>query len=299
MSTGRGYVYQGSERGLESRASTTLTGESSGDHFGGAVSGAGDVNGDGYADLVILAPGYFEDVGRAYVHHGYPGEDSDSDGILAADDCDDTDATVGGATTLYVDADGDGHGGPTPVTGCPGDPGYAAAPDDCDDTSAAISPAAAERCDDADTDEDCDGLADDADPSVDPSGFRLYFADGDGDGFGDGGALVSACDQPAGHVSDNTDCDDGDAGVHPAAEDVPGDGVDQDCDGVDAAEDPSDDAPAEEDPSAEAPSAEAPSAESPSDEAPAKSGCSTAPASPLPWLAALLAVPALARRRRG
>jgi MYXO-CTERM domain-containing protein len=90
-------------------------------------------------------------------------------------------------------------------------------------------------------------------------------------------------------VADGGDCDDGDAGVHPAADEVPGDGVDQDCDGVDAAEDPEE----------EHPSAESPSDEDPSDDAPAKSGCSTAPASPLPWLAALLAVPALARRRRG
>jgi hypothetical protein len=37
-------------------------------------------------------------------------------------------------------------------------------------------------------------------------------------------------------VADGGDCDDGEAGVHPEAEEVPGDGVDQDCDGVDAAE---------------------------------------------------------------
>ena len=41
--------------------------------------------------------------------------------------------------------------------------------------------------------------------------------DGDGDGF-----------LPAG------DCDDGDARAHPGAEDLPGDGVDQDCDGTDS-----------------------------------------------------------------
>jgi MYXO-CTERM domain-containing protein len=68
------------------------------------------------------------------------------------------------------------------------------------------------------------------------------------------------------------------------AEEVPGDGVNQDCDGVDAEDDPAD---------------EAPSGDAPSDDAPAKSGCTTAPASPPPWLAALLAVPALRRRRRG
>ena len=37
---------------------------------------------------------------------------------------------------------------------------------DCDDTDPAIHPAAAESCDPLSTDEDCDGLADDADPSA-------------------------------------------------------------------------------------------------------------------------------------
>lgn len=39
-------------------------------------------------------------------------------------------------------------------------------PADCDDGDAAISPRADERCDGGDLDEDCDGLADDLDPSV-------------------------------------------------------------------------------------------------------------------------------------
>jgi hypothetical protein len=215
-------------------------------------------------------------------------------------DCDDADPAVGGRVRQWTDLDGDGYGNPARwVTTCPGAPGSADNGRDCDDTRSDVNPEAPEVCDGGGSDEDCDGLLDDADPSVDPSTFAAVYPDADGDGFGDASAEPGACEAPAGHVADGGDCDDGDGEVHPGAEDVPGDGVDQDCDGVDPAEDPSDDAPAEEDPSADAPSAEAPSAESPSDEAPAKSGCSTAPASPLPWLAALLAVTARARRRRG
>ena len=44
--------------------------------FGYSVSTAGDVNGDGYSDVIVGSP-YFNapetDEGRAYVYHGSPG----------------------------------------------------------------------------------------------------------------------------------------------------------------------------------------------------------------------------------
>jgi len=69
---GRAYVYSGQTGGLL----YTFTGEAAGDEFGRSVSGAGDVNNDGYADLIVGAP--FNDVGgtdagRAYVYSGQTG----------------------------------------------------------------------------------------------------------------------------------------------------------------------------------------------------------------------------------
>ncbi len=52
---------------------------------------------------------------------------------------------------------------------------------DCDDANGDIHPDATEVCDDADTDEDCDGLADDADDSVDLAGGVDWYADADAD----------------------------------------------------------------------------------------------------------------------
>jgi hypothetical protein len=96
---------------------------------------------------------------------------------------------------------------------------------DCDDGDPAVHPDATERCNGVD--DDCDGVADEAD-AVDAQDF---WVDGDGDGFGDPGERVRACDQPSGAVGDAGDCDDGDPAVHPVATERCN-GVDDDCDGV-------------------------------------------------------------------
>jgi MYXO-CTERM domain-containing protein len=56
-----------------------------------------------------------------------------------------------------------------------------------------------------------------------------FYADTDGDGFGDPGAPMGACIAPEGHVVDSTDCDDADGANFPGNEEVC-DGADNDCD---------------------------------------------------------------------
>jgi hypothetical protein len=86
-------------------------------------------------------------------------------------------------------------------------------PVDCIDTLATANPAAAEICGDG-LDNDCDGQLDEL---TDPQAFIPWFADSDGDGFGNNAVVTMACAQPAGYVANNDDCDDADAQVFPGS----------------------------------------------------------------------------------
>ncbi|MCB9745508.1 MAG: putative metal-binding motif-containing protein [Alphaproteobacteria bacterium] len=155
--------------------------------------------------------------------------DNDCDG-----DVDDADASVDLSTgsSWYADSDGDGFGdGGARVRACAAPGGTLADATDCDDTDAAVNPAATEVCDTIDN--DCDGDVDDADASVDLSTGATWYADADGDGYGDAASSVEACDAPTGTLADDSDCDDSDADTYPGALEVPYDGIDQDCDGAD------------------------------------------------------------------
>jgi len=70
------FIYHGSAAGLGASATLTLEGGQAGAYFGTALGAAGDVNADGYADVIVGAPGYDEngmDKGAAFVYHGAAG----------------------------------------------------------------------------------------------------------------------------------------------------------------------------------------------------------------------------------
>ncbi len=121
------------------------------------------------------------------------------------------------AADCNLDADGDGYTSAE----------YAG--DDCDDTNAAVYPGAPEVCDGVDN--DCDGLADEEDPNLDVTTLITFYRDADGDGYGLTSADGRACEAPSGSCLIDGDCDDDDPLSFPGAIDVPGDCIDQDCDG--------------------------------------------------------------------
>lgn len=77
MSTGKVYIYLGTADGLALKPSKILTGEETGDDFGCSVAPAGDVNHDGFADVIIGASSASRASGRAYLYLG--GEEGLSD----------------------------------------------------------------------------------------------------------------------------------------------------------------------------------------------------------------------------
>ena len=60
-----------------------LDGEVSNDYSGNSVSAAGDINGDGYADLLIGAPQHAIRTGRSYVVFGGSGVGGSGDILLS------------------------------------------------------------------------------------------------------------------------------------------------------------------------------------------------------------------------
>jgi hypothetical protein len=89
---GRAYIYFGGAS-MDNTPDVTMTGQATGDYFGYSVSTAGDVNGNGYADVIVGA--YYNDAGgsdagRAYIYYGSGSMDNIPDVTMtgeAAGDC--------------------------------------------------------------------------------------------------------------------------------------------------------------------------------------------------------------------
>ncbi|MBI2894492.1 MAG: FG-GAP repeat protein, partial [Deltaproteobacteria bacterium] len=106
---GRAFVYHGSAAGLDAAAAWTAESDQANASFGYSVSTAGDVNGDGFDDVIVGAYGYGNGElaeGRAFVYHGSVG------GLGAAAawtaESDQVGARFGNSVSTAGDVNGDG-----------------------------------------------------------------------------------------------------------------------------------------------------------------------------------------------
>lgn len=151
--------------------------------------------------------------------------------VRAEDPCNGVNTSCGSLTVTveiptlwYADADGDTYGDAgVSSLACDAPVGYVADATDCNDGNSAVNPGATEVCNAID--DDCEGGIDEG------LVFSTWYADGDGDTYGDAGTSVSTCDgAPGGYVADATDCNDESAAVNPGATEICNT-IDDNCDG--------------------------------------------------------------------
>lgn len=101
---GRSYIYFGSDT-VDSKADVVLNGVYDKSFFGSSVSGAGDVNGDGYHDILVAEHNVNLKTGHCYVYFGGEDMDTVADIVISGET---TDFLVG-LDVSFADVNGDGY----------------------------------------------------------------------------------------------------------------------------------------------------------------------------------------------
>ena len=117
LTEGRAFIFLGSSRGLSKMAATTLSGDQVGSFFGDVVSPAGDVNADGFDDVLVLEPSHTGG-GRVFAYLGSARGVSTTPAWFV--DATDPGSSIIRAIATAGDVNGDGH-----ADVIVGDPDYA------------------------------------------------------------------------------------------------------------------------------------------------------------------------------
>ncbi|MAA77718.1 MAG: hypothetical protein CL916_00540 [Deltaproteobacteria bacterium] len=190
-----------------------------------------DEDGDGFGNENEIVSGCAPELGVTTV----AGDCDDQDPAIspvANELCNEIDDNCNGETdegvqsTFYNDQDQDGFGDPaTTSLACSTPEGYVDNQEDCNDIDSQIHPDADETCDEQDN--DCDGTVDEEGAI----GGLIWYADFDGDEYGDADTTAVFCTQPTNYVANSDDCDDSNSIFSPDATEVCN-GYDDNCDGT-------------------------------------------------------------------
>ncbi|MFM1771028.1 MAG: hypothetical protein RLZZ71_170, partial [Bacteroidota bacterium] len=170
-----------------------------------------DDNGNGQIDEGVLNTYYADTDGDGYGNPSSTIEacSAPSGYVINNTDCNDVSAAISPSTVWYLDADNDGYYINTSVSCTSPGANYnttGGTSGDCDDNNAAVNAASTEVC---------NGIDDNCNGQIDEGVLNTYYADVDGDGYGDAGSSVQACSAPTGYVTNNTDCNDASASINP------------------------------------------------------------------------------------
>jgi len=188
-----------------------------------------DLDSDGFGNVNSNIIACFQPIG--YVSNAT--DCNDDDFIIntsAPEICNDLDENCNGLVddglefiNYYVDFDLDGFGSSNTMQNtCYQPAGFVANALDCNDVSFCVNAAAIEICNGLD--DDCNGVADNG------IVFATFYADADGDTYGDPATGQDFCLIPTELFVDNgDDCDDTNATINPAATEVWENGIDDDC----------------------------------------------------------------------
>ena len=117
----------------------------------------------------------------------------------------------------YPDDDNDGFGRTEDgVNACSPSVGFVNEKGDCADNDPVINPDAQEICDEAEVDENCNGISNEAEvDDLISIGTETFYYDEDNDGFGNSSSSIQLCSMIDGYVENNIDCDDSDPFTNP------------------------------------------------------------------------------------
>ncbi|MET7257509.1 FG-GAP-like repeat-containing protein [Dyadobacter fermentans] len=106
---GAATIFFGASSGLNINAPQATTGKNAQEGFGSDVSTGGDINGDGYQDIVVGAPGYDNGDGAVYLFYGSSTGINVSQAVVLKGNQFNTTANMGQSVASAGDVNGDGY----------------------------------------------------------------------------------------------------------------------------------------------------------------------------------------------